>query len=119
MICGRCGASMARDQDGWACRQGHRFPPRRRPAHGTLAGARAHRAAGEPICQECTDAERASVREWRASNPSSARRSAERQNARLRALRRLAEQHPNAFAALLAEELAAAGGLVAEPGGSS
>lgn len=72
---------------------------------GTVAGYQAHRRHDEPACDACRTANSAYTRDYRRDQPAPYVRARARQNARSRAMARLADQYPAAFEALLAEEL--------------
>jgi stalled ribosome alternative rescue factor ArfA len=72
---------------------------------GTYAGYQAHRKAGEDACAECRKASAAYMRENRRTWRQTYRANAARQNARVRALRRLAQLYPDVLEALLQDEL--------------
>jgi len=81
---------------------------------GTDTAYSRHRRRGEPACEPCQLAHKAKMREYRQrtrSRPEGERADA---NARGRAQRRLAAEHPARFAALYVEELARG---TAAPGG--
>ena len=70
---------------------------------GTYAGYQRHKKFGETPCQRCRDANAAYVREWR-SDPDNRARTQAANNARQRALQRLADEYPKRFLELLNEE---------------
>ena len=76
-------------------------------ACGTYAGAQQHRKRGEEVCQPCRNAAAAYLRDWRARNPQSRAKERQQNNARSRALWRLADEFPDRFRELVADELRA------------
>lgn len=72
--------------------------------HGTMTGYRWHKRNGDDPCTECKAADAAYVREWRRAHPVDTAKVNRHEAARRRALRRLAQEHPDEFAALLHEE---------------
>jgi hypothetical protein len=80
-----------------------------RPPCGTYNGYSAHIRRSEIPCDPCREAHRVWVENYRVDNPDSTARNAARTSARSRAMERLARAHEDAFEALFAEELEAAG----------
>lgn len=72
---------------------------------GTVAGYQTHHRRNEPVCEACRDANADYWRNYRQSSSPGYVRGKARQNARSRAMTRLADQYPAEFEALLAEEL--------------
>lgn len=79
-------------------------PPTPDDRCGTRRGYQAHRKRGEYACGPCLAANAASKREYVTEHGMS-EMSIQRDKARLRAQTRLAEMHPDEFAALFAEEM--------------
>jgi hypothetical protein len=75
--------------------------------HGTYGGYQAHKRIGEGPCTDCRRANSSYQAAWRRRNPASQSLNAERQAARDRALRKLAERFPAELESLYAAELAA------------
>jgi len=73
--------------------------------HGTHAGYRRHVDAGEPACDACLEGNAAYVQKWRIEHPASRGARNRYQNARGRAMTRLAQAHPGEFDVYMAEEL--------------
>lgn len=74
------------------------------PRHGTRAGAVAHRKDGETPCDPCRKGEAAYMRELR-KRPDIRENERRRNNARTRALWRLADEHPDEFRRLYLAEI--------------
>ncbi len=74
---------------------------------GTYAGAQVHRRQGEPNCDDCRRAHAAYIAKWRKQRPDLHAENVATQNARERALRRLAQMHPRDLRRLYLEEMAA------------
>ena len=70
---------------------------------GTYAAYQRHKKLGETPCQPCKDANAAHQRQWR-SDPDNHARTQAANNARHRALQRLADEYPKRFLELLNEE---------------
>ena len=71
---------------------------------GTYAGYQVHRMAKQDACGPCKAAANAYQAAYRKRNPQSVVRRLAAQEARRRALRRLAKRHPGEFRALYDEE---------------
>jgi hypothetical protein len=76
-----------------------------RSEHGTPAAYQRHHRVGDPPCDDCLAAHAAYQRGIRERNPIVRRRQHRTQDARRRALARLAEEQPARFKVLYAEEL--------------
>lgn len=74
--------------------------------HGTYAGAQRHKRRGEECCDLCRKAYAAYMRRYRKDNPANYASERKVQNARGRALARLARAHADEFARLYDEERA-------------
>lgn len=71
---------------------------------GTYGGYQRHKRQGTQPCWSCIEANRAYTAQWRA-NPERREREKRRENARKRALWRLAQEYPARFRQLVAEEM--------------
>lgn len=72
--------------------------------HGTRKGYNKCRRRPEGSCPPCRQASSKYMAEWRKERPLAARRAAREDNARERALWRLAQRHPAEFRALVEDE---------------
>lgn len=68
-----------------------------RPPCGTHGAVAAHRRHGEPIDDACKAADAAYCAQWRQDNPDSRLLTVRKQNAKWRALQRLAKEYPDHF----------------------
>lgn len=73
---------------------------------GTYAGVGVHRRADEELCADCKRANAAYMARWRKRRPDLHAENVATQDARNRALRRLARMHPRDMRRLYAEEMA-------------
>lgn len=72
------------------------------PDCGTPKGARGHTKNGEGLCRACKDFKNAEARRRRRDNPPDR----DLENAKVSAMRRLAQAHPEEFERLIIEEVA-------------
>lgn len=73
-------------------------------AHGTYGGSQLHRRRGEDVCDPCKKAAAEYLRQYRKSRPDKYAAERARNDARGRALTRLAARHQVEFAAIYEEE---------------
>ncbi len=74
---------------------------------GTYAGAQVHRRQDEKLCDPCRQAHAAHIAAWRKKRPDLHAENVATQDARNRALRRLARLHPRDMRRLYLEEMTA------------
>lgn len=75
-----------------------------RPPCGTHKAVVSHRRHGEPIDDLCKAADAAYCAQWRQANPESRLLTVRKQNARWRAMQRLAKEYPDHFSRFLAAQ---------------
>lgn len=81
--------------------------PNREERHGTYGGYQRHIRRSETPCEPCKQANRTYMIRYRSSHPADYAEERKRNNARTRAMTRLAHDHPDEFARYYAEELSA------------